>query len=172
MITFICWYSYDEQLFIKTFHWRKRISSTILNKYILYTACSKPNSTQTLKQIVSIDDDFVTFEMLPFFALTYKILSSFWNTNNEALCLDSAMSPKAYDFFLSMLYFRGRTLYVGLLFDMVVCDRNFEGNFFCVLLHLFPLRTAKEGPMRIQYKRLIWNLIYSQTKYVIAYKDY
>ncbi len=81
MITFICWYSYDEQLLIKTFHWCKRISSTILeNIHILHTV---PNSTQTLKQIVSIDDDFVTFEMLPFFALTYKMLSSFWNTNNE-----------------------------------------------------------------------------------------
>ncbi len=32
--------------------------------------------------------------------------------------------------------------------------------------------TAKEGPLRIQYKCLIWNLIYSQTKYEIDYKDY
>ncbi len=32
--------------------------------------------------------------------------------------------------------------------------------------------TAKEGPVRIQYKCLIRNLIYSQTKYEINLKDY
>ena len=36
----------------------------------------------------------------------------------------------------------------------------------------FDDNTAKEGPVRIEYKCLIWNLIYSQTKYVIDYKDY
>ncbi len=40
--------------------------------------------------------------------------------------------PKGLRFFLSMLYSKGRTtFYVGLLFDMVVCDRNFQGNLFC-----------------------------------------
>jgi hypothetical protein len=41
--------------------------------------------------------------------------------------------PKGLRFFLSMLYLlRGRTtFYVGLFFDMVVCDRNIHGNLFC-----------------------------------------
>jgi hypothetical protein len=32
--------------------------------------------------------------------------------------------------------------------------------------------TKMTRAVRIQYKCLIWNLIYSQTKYVIDYKDY
>ena len=109
-------------------------------KNIYCTLCSKPNSTQTLKKLyrlmmISSHLKCCLFSLSLIdsqFVLEYKqwgLVSGFCN------------EPKGLRFFLSMLYSKGRTtFYVGLLFDMVVCDRNFQGNFLCVLLlHLLSL---------------------------------